>query len=471
MRVERIVVIGGGCSGLAAAYDLAREGFQVTVLEAAQDFGGLASSFRLEGIPVERFYHFICRPDSHLLALVDELGLSHKVYWYNARTDFFHHGRRFRFSSPFDLLGFSAIPNLDRLRFALHALHAKHRTSWRHLDRIPARDWLIEWVGEQAYDVIWRPLLKVKFGEEHDKISAAWMWHRIWRVANSRRGALHPELYGCLEYGTATLVDRLVEWLRARPNVTIRCSARVDPLSVVNGRVREVRAGGEVFPCDAVISTVALPTLGRLLPDQNQPYFSNVRSVRYLGVVCALFSLKREFSGTFWTNVNDPSISFNGIIEQTALNRNLRERGLNVIYLPAYLPTTSPRYTTPDDELIAEYRSRLKLVNPSFDDSWVKEVHVFRSPYTQPVFTTNFLDLVPAHRTPVTGLYVTDSTQFYPEDRTISAAIHQGRTVARLIREELNERRVGHAALDAGTPGRMTEVVSGPGREQGAITP
>jgi hypothetical protein len=27
-------------------------------VEAAPDFGGLASSFRLEGHPVERFYHF-----------------------------------------------------------------------------------------------------------------------------------------------------------------------------------------------------------------------------------------------------------------------------------------------------------------------------------------------------------------------------------------------------------------------------
>jgi hypothetical protein len=48
----------------------------------------------------------------------------------------------------------------------------------------------------------------------------------------------------------------------------------------------------------------------------------------------------------------------------------------------------------------------------------------------QPVFTTNFFDLMPAHRTPIRGLYVTDSTQFYPEDRTISQAIRQGRTVA-----------------------------------------
>jgi hypothetical protein len=75
----------------------------------------------------------------------------------------------------------------------------------------------------------------------------------------------------------------------------------------------------------------------------------------------------------------------------------------------------------------------LAVLNPGFSDAWVKEWHVFRTPHAQPVFTTNFADLMPAHRTPVRGLYVTDSTQFYPEDRTISAAIKQGRTVAAMI--------------------------------------
>ena len=75
----------------------------------------------------------------------------------------------------------------------------------------------------------------------------------------------------------------------------------------------------------------------------------------------------------------------------------------------------------------------LALLNPEFSPYWVKEWHVFRAPYAQALFMTNFVDVMPAHRTPVRGLYVTDSTQFYPEDRTISSAIEQGRKVAGMI--------------------------------------
>ena len=437
MVSKRVVVIGGGLAGLAASYDLARAGHRVVLLEAAPDFGGLASSFRLEGHPIERFYHFICRTDQDLLTLVDELGLGPKLHWRQTHTAFYYNGRHYPFGSPFDLLRFSAVPWWQRIRFGLHVTYSRYRSQWRWLDQIPAKPWLIECIGEQAYQVIWHPLLKVKFGDYHDQISAAWIWHRIWRVAASRRSMFEREMFGCLEFGTATLVDPLVTWLRAQPNVELRTGVRVRPIEIHDGRVTEVYAGDERIPCDAVISTVALPILDRLVPNQSDPYFERARQVKYIGLVCMLLSLKRPFSRNFWTNINDPRISFNGIIEQSTLNENLQRAGLNVVYVPFYLPTTEPRYGATDQDLFTEYTAMLKLMNPEFSARWIKEYHVFRTPHAQPVFTTNFVHLMPNHRTPIRGLYVTDSTQFYPEDRTISQAIRQGRTAAAMIMADL----------------------------------
>lgn len=405
----------------------------MTILEAAPAFGGLASSFHLDGHPIERFYHFICRSDQHLIRFLRDLGLGAKLHWQETRTAFFHNGRLYPFGTPLDLLRFSVIPWSQRVRCGVHVLRSRYRSQWRSLDQIPAKPWLIEHIGQQAYDAIWHPLLKVKFGDYHDQISAAWIWHRIWRVAQSRRNLLERETFGYLEHGTVTLVEPLVEWLRAQPNAVLRSGVKVERLALRDGRIREVRAGGLVIPCDAVISTVALPTLGRLVPDGADRYVARVRAVNYIGVVCMLLSLKRPFTDNFWTNVNDPRITFNGIIEQTNLNQNLRRVGLNVVYVPFYLPTSEARYSASDEALFAEYIGMLALMNPDFSASWVKEWHVFRTPYAQPVFTTNFIDLMPAHRAPIKGLYVTDSTQFYPEDRTISAAIEQGRKVAAMI--------------------------------------
>lgn len=113
-----------------------------------------------------------------------------------------------------------------------------------------------------------------------------------------------------------------------------------------------------------------------------------------------------------------------------------RDAGLNVIYIPFYLPTSEPRYGFSDDVLFDEYTAMLKLINPAFEPGWVKERRVFRAPYAQPVCIANFADLRPDPRAPVRGLYVTDSTQFYPEDRTVSAAIQLGREVAHMVTAE-----------------------------------
>ncbi len=433
---KHIVVIGGGLAGLAAAYDLSRKGFRVTLVEEQDDFGGLASSISMEGQSVERFYHFICRGDDDLIDLVHELGLGDKLHWRQTSTAFFSHQRVYRFGTPFDLLRFDCIPWLQRLRFGVHILSSRFRSQWKWLDQIPAKPWLIENIGLEAYTEIWHPLLKVKFGDYYEKISAAWIWHRIWRVAKSRKNLFSHETFGYLENGSSTLYDRLVRDLNIKDNVRLLASTRVERIVVKDGRVTAVCTPSEQIPCDAAISTVAPQILTRLLPSASGDYFDNLRAIKSIGVVCLLFNLKSAFSPYYWMNVNDTRIKFNGIIEMTNLNRHLAGKGLHLLYIPYYLPTTEPRYQESDQFFYDEYVQSLQILNPSFTDSSIKEWHVFRDPYAQAVCTTNFTELIPQVRSPIRGLYVTDSSQFYPEDRTLSAAIRQGRKAAQIIQEE-----------------------------------
>ena len=432
---KHVAVIGAGAAGLAAAYDLARMGMRVSVFEADDEAGGLARSLRMDGHSVERFYHFICRPDSDYVQFVRDLGLEDRLHWQRTRTSFFYNGRMRRFGSPLDLLSFESIPLAQRIRVGLHVLNSRYRKHWRWLDQIPAKAWLIESIGEEAYQAIWHPLLAIKFGDAHDQVSAAWVWHRIWRVAQSRKHMLAPECFGYLERGTATWTEHVVEWLRSQPTAAVRFGTAVRAIEVDGDRVRGVRVADGFEACDAVVSTVALPVLDSLLPRRTETYFENIRKIEYIGVVCALMRLKQPFSSNFWMNINDPRISFNGVIELTNLNQHLRRAGLNLLYVPYYVSTSDARYRMADQQLRNEYVSMLRIANPGFDDDWIKEWHVSRHPYAQAVCKVHFAKLVPALRSPIEGLYVSDSVQFYPEDRTVSAAIKQGRTIASMIAE------------------------------------
>ena len=48
----------------------------MTLLESGPLLGGLASSFDVQGVRIERYYHFICRGDDDLVDTLAELGLA-----------------------------------------------------------------------------------------------------------------------------------------------------------------------------------------------------------------------------------------------------------------------------------------------------------------------------------------------------------------------------------------------------------
>lgn len=439
--MSTVCVIGSGLSGLSAARDLGRLGFRVVVLEAASEVGGLASSVVVAGRPVERFYHFICRGDADLIDLVDELGLSSRLHWRRATTSYLHQGTLYPFGTPLDLLRFRPVPFLQRVRFGLNVISSRYRRSWAELDRVPARAWLSRQVGTEAYRVIWEPLLQMKFGTAHDQVSAAWVWHRVHRVATSRRRLWEPERFGYLELGSATVVDGLLEELRGMPLVEVRVGVRVQEVVVEGGRTTGVRVdgGGEPLACDAVLSTAALPALLRLAPQLDPAYRRRLEAVTYLGVVCGLLRLDRPLGSSFWVNINDDRTHHTGVIEYGNLNRHLDLGGGSIVYVPDYLESTHERFGWDEGRLVAGYERCLACVNPSFERSWIEEVVISRATHAQAICTVGFSASIPDHRSPVRGLYLTDSTQFYPEDRTLSAAVRLGRRAAHLIVADLGE--------------------------------
>ena len=111
---RRAIVIGGGPAGIKAAHHLVKSGAEVTLLESAPVLGGLASAFDVQGVRIERYYHFICKGDDHLVETLGELGLSHKLHWRDSRMAYFVDGRLYPFLTPVELLMFRALPLHDR---------------------------------------------------------------------------------------------------------------------------------------------------------------------------------------------------------------------------------------------------------------------------------------------------------------------------------------------------------------------
>ncbi len=76
---------------------------------------------------------------------------------------------------------------------------------------------------------------------------------------------------------------------------------------------------------------------------------------------------------------------------------------------------------------------RIRAINPAFDLSWVREKWLFKDPGGQPIITTNYSASIPEMRTGVNGLYLSNTTQVYPEDRGQNYSLILGEKVGRLM--------------------------------------
>lgn len=209
----------------------------------------------------------------------------------------------------------------------------------------------------------------------------------------------------------------------------------VDAITVDPGGVTGLTVGGRHCPFDTVISTAPLPILARLLPADAVGRLGDIRSIEYIAVVCVVLKLRQPVTDAFWINVNDARTPFNGFIEYTNLNPRVDAHQPHILYVPFYLPPGHARFAQPDAELLRECLAGLQIVRPDLTEDWVLGHRVFRERFAQAICTTNFARRIPPVRASIPGLFLTDSSQLYPSDRTISGMLGQAKTVAALIGE------------------------------------
>lgn len=432
----RIMVVGGGVSGLAAAWYLSAMlppgRARLMLAEADDTLGGLAGSMALGDLRVDRFYHFVLKPDRHYMEVLDELGLSRDLVWRTSKMAFFHQGRMVPFGTPMSLLLFPGMGLVHKVAYGYQVFRANLRRDWRDLEGQSAVVWLKRKFGERGYAAWWRQLMEMKFREHAPEVSAAWVWARIRRNARSRHRLL-TERAGYLEGGTARFIGSLEQQLRQR-GVEIRTGQAVGGvvLDSRGGGVRAVRLGGEELPVSAVLFAAPLVRLAGLLRGPVPgDYGRRLSRLRNIGCTCTLIRLRQQLTGSFWINFSDRRVPHAGIIEWTNLSREERFGGSSLIYIPEYGEFSDDRLAEDPRRQLERYAPVFSAVNPAFREDWVQDVAVAGSPHAQPICGRNFSRDLPPVRTPIPGLWAADSTHILPDDRTISASLGLGRMIAR----------------------------------------
>lgn len=419
--------------GLTLSYRLLQHGLAVDLLEADDRLGGMSASFDLDGICLERYYHFICGPDTHTFRLLDELGIGDQLVWNETRMGFFHDGTLYRWGDPLGLLTFPNLTPIQKLRYGLFTAYAGSRRDLSGLDGVPAYRWIRDWTGQRCFDVTWKFLMDKKLFGYAPAVSAAWIASRIRRVARSR-SSVCTEKMGYLRDGTEALLNALERRITSMGGAVF-LSNPVERIRASEHGITGVQASGQALAYDIVASTIPLPYLPGLVSGPPSQHLQRIARINNIGVVCTVLRLNRPLSKYFWVNTNDDRIRIPGVIEYT----NLRPLGRNVhiVYIPSYVPPDHRRWALAEGAFIKESRRALSMINPAITKESIVSGRAFRYRYAQPICTVGFGRLLPAYRSDIPGLYIADTSYSYPEDRSINESVRIAGEMARLIIEDV----------------------------------
>ncbi len=421
----RTAVLGAGALGLTVALRLAHRGDEVIVLEREPLPGGLAAGFEIEpGIWLDRFYHHLFASDRRAIGLINELGLGDELLWRRPLTVTLRDGRSHQLDSPASLLRFRPLPLPDRLRMGAWLAYLRTLPSAERLEGITAAAWIRRRMGARAYDVVWGPLLRGKFGALADQIAMPWFWARV----HDRTAQL-----GYLRGGFQRLYDRLAQRIteaggEVQLGTEVR-EVRTDP----SGGLRVTTSDGGSFTVDRVVSTLAVRLTCRLAPELPDDYRSRHEWGTAYGAHCLVLALDRPLTRSYWMNVNDPGYPFMALVEHTNYMAPADYGGRHLVYLGNYRPMDDPLLRTPTTEVVAQFAPHLARINPAFSEDWVTDAWSFAAPFAQPIVTVDYRSHIPPFETPVPGLWVASMFQVYPHDRGQNYSIDLAeRLVARL---------------------------------------
>ena len=454
-----IGIVGGGVAGLTAAYRLLQKGHRVQLFEASPSLGGLVRTFEIPagggstpeggGEPIECFYHHLFTTDTAAIRLIDELGLGDRLTWQPSSVGIFYDGRIYPFVTPMDLLRFTPVGIIDRVRLGLMGLYLRRQKDGSRYENITAKEWVRRFAGQRNLDVVWGPLLRGKFGDLGDELVMTWLWNKIHlRFASRGAGPSQREVLGYLRGSFGAWIEALIERDRELGG-DLHASCPVQRIVADGGHIGLELAGERQEPIffDAVVATVANKIFRRIAPPLPESYAEKLEGVPYQDALCLILTLKRPLSSMYWLNVNDRSIPFLAIVEHTNLIAPERYGGQHVVYVSNYLDKQSPLLSMDVDQLCELYLPHLKRINAAFEESWIIDRWLFRGADAQPVFTVGAGSRIPEHRTPVPGLYLANMSQIYPQDRGQNYSILLGETIAETVAEDLARAQAAHPAV------------------------
>lgn len=423
----KIAIIGAGFTGLTAAYELVKQGHEVTVFEKDSEPGGLALGYKEKGWDwtLEYFYHHWFTNDKAVLDLAKDI--DYPVLTRRPKTSSLIDGQIFQLDSPKTFLLFPRLSLFERIRMAAVLGILRYNPFWKPLEKYTTSTILPKTMGEKAYRMLWEPLLRNKFGDFAPTISLAWFWARVTKRTPS---LAYPE-GGFLRFAQALAeaVEKKGGKIIYNADVT-----SIDAHGKVTIKYKLPTTNDQLLTTDKLIVTLPSFAFLKLAPKLPQTYKEKLVKLQGIGAVVVVMRLAKPFftDKTYWLNVCDTKAPVLAIVEHTNFMDKSHYNNEHLVYLGNYLPHNHPYFSLSKEKLMQEFDPYLKQINPTYKDHLLG-IEKFSVPFAQPIIPVNYSKYIPSFDTPLPNVYLANMQQVYPWDRGTNYAVELGQKIMKHI--------------------------------------
>jgi protoporphyrinogen oxidase len=405
-----VAIIGGGFTGLTAAYRLSKQGHTVVLFEKEPTLGGLAIGFKKKHWDwyLEAAYHHLFTNDDSIISLVYELGLKDQLIIKRPITATLYQNQMYQLDSATSLLSFPGLPFLDRLRTGAFLATMKVNPFWQPLEHLTAKQLALSLGGNSGWKTLWEPLLVGKFGSYADTVAASWFWARIKKRT--------PSL-AYIEGGFQTLVDKLEEKILAQGG-KIQKNTEISAKDISRSQF------------DKIILTIPTPLALKLFPKLKSVNPRFTTPIPHLHAQVLIVETKEPImKDIYWLNITDNTYPFLALVQHTNYMDKKHYGGNHLAYIGNYLPSHHPYLKLNKNQLFKLFEpflgkiSKSKIHDPKLD--------LFVAPFAQPVHQKNYSSKAPPIETGINGVLLGNMDSIFPWDRGTNYAVELGETLAK----------------------------------------
>ncbi len=378
----KIVIIGAGISGLAAAHILSKNGADVIVLEEKDVAGGRAASAEHEGYTMDLGAQFFLSCYDTTLQLCREVGLEEDIAPYPFRPVMFKDNRLYPALMTLNLrclwqnkgdfltnvralLAYSMRSRIGLFEILFRAikrqrdLHFINFENGLDLDVESLEDFSLNHGGEELLEYLFQPFCACTAFGDSDEMGALYGLALFWYLLNGP---------WTLKRGIGSLVNRLYE--KHRESVLL--SIHVRKIIIENGSVKGVETKRGFMDADAVICATTATTALKLMPNLPDTLRIPLETVRYKRCCHVMFALQERMFPDNWYAVILPRSAGSKMacfMDNSTKSSFYVPEGGGIIHCFAYEKHARELNEKPDKEVFFHLIKEIQKITPEMPNN------------------------------------------------------------------------------------------------------